>query len=488
MIGNETRDNGTCAATMTLVDRVPVRTWVFVAVLCMVQFVDVVGSTFLIVALPSVQREMALSNASTELLAGLYALFFGALLILGGKLSEVLGARRMVIVGLALFIVASLVGGTAPNPILLVAGRSVAGISAALSVPAATSLLAELFPSGPNRNRVLAIWTAAGAAGGASGLAAGGVVTELLGWRWIFLLNIPVVLAALVVVAWLAPPEGGKADPDAVDVRGALLLTGGLLALVLGVSNLRMASGMAEIATNGGVLLCGIGLLATFVVAERSNDVPLIPMRLLHLRSLVGSSMVASVLTFTTSASAVLMTLYLQGILGIDPTRSGVLLVPFSLAVVVGSVAGSRLASVTGFGRPMAIGLVTITISMILYLLGMHDGNLSWIVGGFALSGLGLGCASVASTACGLSRTGEADNGIASGLISSAAQLGTAIGIAVLGAVAALGTSFLASQPEASNAALTSGYRLAIIAAGMLALVVVPVAAWSAARAGEVTS
>ncbi len=313
-------------------------------------------------------------------------------------------------------------------------------------------------------------------------------MTDFLGWRWIFLLNVPIVLVALVIIFRLAPSDRNKAERHVVDVRSALLLTSGLLALILSLSRLRTASGTTQLVTNLVVLLCGIVLVVAFALIERSLDGPLIPMRLLRLRSLVGSSLVASVLTFTTTAASVILTLYLQRTLDIEPTRSGILLSPVSVAVVVGSVAGSRLVSVRGFGMPMVIGLLAIMSSMLLFVLGMREGSLFWIVSGLVISGMGLGCASVASTACGLSRVVEPDSGTASGLITSSAMLGTAIGIASLGAIAALRTSLLTSQPDPSDAALTTGYQLAIMVAGALALALVPVARWSAARERVVSS
>lgn len=483
MIENESRDNGTSLASAPVVDSVSAGTWVLVAVLCTVQFIDVLGTTFLIVALPSVQDEMALSNASTELLAGLFALFFGALLILGGKLADIVGARTMLIAGLWLFIVASCVGGAAPNPLLLFAGRSGQGISAALAVPAALSLLVDLFPLEQHRNRALGVWTAAGAVGGISGLAAGGIVTDLLGWRWVFLVNVPIVLIALAVVSRLTSPAIHQSRHRSLDIRGAVLVAGGLLALIFGLSNLRTSSGAAQLGTYLAVLLSGIVLLAAFVVVERSASDPLVPTRLVKLPSVTGASMVAFALTFTTSAAGVLLTLYLQDVRDIPPTRAGLLLAPSSVAVVVGSVIGSRLTSARGFGTPMVTGLLAIMSGMLVQAFGMGLDSLPWIVCGLVMSGGGIGCASVASTGSGLSSIDEADRGAASGLVTSAAMLGTAIGIATLGVIAALWTSFHAAGATPSGASLTAGYQAALIVAAVLAAAMAPVAIWSASRA-----
>lgn len=475
--------SATGATSATFTERgAGITVWLLVAVLCTAQFVVVLGTAFLIVALPSIQDDMRLSDGATDLLAGIFALCFGALLILGGKLADALGARRLVVAGFGLFVVASCLGGLAPNSLLLFAGRSGQGIAAALAVPAALALLAALFRSGSDRNRVLGVWTAAGAAGGAAGFAAGGVVTDGLGWHWIFLLNVPVLLVALGFVLRLAPPDGPKAELQAVDGRGAVLLTAGLLALMLGLSRLRNSAGSIELVANLGVLIGGIVLLVTFGLVERADRDPSIPTRLLRLRSLVGASLVAGALTFTTTAASVILTMFLQRVLEVEPTRSGLLLLPGNVAIVAGSFAGARLSSVRGFGLPMVIGLSAIASSTLPFVVGMGDASLTWIAAGFVLSGLGLGCASVASTACGLSRIGETDEGMASGLVTSAAMLGTATGIVTLSAIAALRTSGLGSGPDPAGEALTAGYQLAIIVAGVVAVALVPVAAWSTKR------
>jgi MFS family permease len=460
-------------------------TWLLVVVLCSVQFLDVLGTTLLVVALPSLQREMGLSSGTADLLAGLFALFFGSLLILGGKLADVYGARRVLVAGMGLFTVASAVGGMATSPLLLFAGRAGQGISAALAVPAAMSLLTALFPPGPRRNTVLGVWTAAGAVGGAAGFALGGVVTDMLGWRWVFLLNVPIAAVALMVVWSMTASGGDRAERHVIDIRGALLLTSGLLALILGLSRLRTSSGGADLAVNFLMLPAAVVLLAAFVTVERSTEEPVLPLWLLRLRTLVGASMVAFILTFTTTAASVILTMYLQRVLGFEATRAGMLLSPVSGAVIAGSAIGSRLLSRRGFGAPMVAGLVAIAISMLLFVAGMQAGTVRWIIVGLVISGLGLGCASVASTSCGLSRVDEAHRGTASGAIASSAMLGTAMGIAILGAIAQLGTSILASRTDQSRDALTVGYELAILVAAALAMAMIPVAIWGSARAGS---
>lgn len=449
--------------------------WLLAGVLCLIQVLDVLGTTFLIVALPAVQAEMGLSTGATELLAGVFALCFGALLVPGGKLADAFGARRVLIAGLVLFVIASLTGGLAPGPVPLFTGRALQGVSAALAVPAALSLLTSLFPQGPRRSRALGIWTAAGAAGGMAGFALGGLVTDGPGWRWIFLLNVPVTLVALVLVIRLAPASA-QAGSQPVALHRAALLAGGLLAVSIGLTRLRTSGDASELVWNGSILVIGLALLAAFARGERTARHPLIPRHLRRLPSLVGAAAVAGGLTFTTTSAAVILTQYLQHIHQLSPTQAGLFLAPGNVAIVIGSLAGSRLMTVRGFGPTMIAGLVAIGGAMGLCVLGLRTDALGWIAGGLVVNGLGLGAGSVASTACGLSQIREQDRGTASGLITTAAMLGTAIGIATLGGIAELWSRLQAGGALISDGDLTGGYAVALSAAGFLVLVLTPVA------------
>ncbi|MDQ3492588.1 MAG: MFS transporter, partial [Chloroflexota bacterium] len=406
-------------------------TWLLVAVLCTVQVLDVLGTTFLIVALPTVQREIGLSTASTDLLAGIFALCFGAFLVAGGVLADTLGARTILIAGLVLFVLSSLTGGLASEPVLLFGGRAGQGLSAALAVPASLSMLTTLFPKGPQRNRALGIWTAAG---GMAGFAAGGVVTDYLGWRWIFLLNVPIALLAILLVARLAPAAAPNRARPALAGREVTLLTAGLLAAVMGLTRLRAVDTASQLLGTGALLVGGLALLAAFARSDRAAANPLIPRQLRRIPSLIGASVVAGGITFTTTSATVILTLYLQHLHQFSATEAGLILAPGNVAIVVGSLAGSRLVASRGFGTTMAVGLVGIASGLALCVMGPRGADLGWIAAGLIVNGLGLGCASVASTACGLARVGEGDRGTASGLITSMAMLGTATGIATLGA------------------------------------------------------
>lgn len=327
--------------------RVPANAWVMLTLLCAVQWTDVLGTTIMIVALPSIQADLGLSGAALELAAAIYALVFGGSIIVTGRLSDMFGARRLFVSGLGVFSLSSLLCGLAISPAMLVGARAMEGLGAALAIPAALTMVTDLFPEGPVRHRAFGIWTAAAAGGGAAGFALGGLITDAVGWRWIFLLNIPIGLLALAILPRLAGDRWTSGVRTRLNVGGAVLLTAGLAALLFGLTRSK-EDGIASPPVL--VILCaGAVLLATFVISERQSDAPLIPDALLRSRALAGSALVAFDLTASTGAAGVLMTLFMQHELGLSPSRAGIMLAPFSVAVVLGSMAGARFTDRVGF-------------------------------------------------------------------------------------------------------------------------------------------
>ncbi|MGI8404400.1 MAG: MFS transporter [Thermomicrobiales bacterium] len=450
--------------------------WILVATLCTVEFVNVLGTTILIVALPTMQRQLNASDSVRDQIAGVYALFFGGFLIVAGRLVDLYGARRLFFIGMAVIGLALVLCSAALTGFMLMAGRALQGFGAAIAVPAALSMVMGTFPEEHNRTRALAWWTAAGAAGGAIGLAAGGVVTDVLNWRWIFLFNLPVVLLALAIVHMLVPSEAKRHAHTEVDVRSAALLTGGLLMLIFGLTSVAAAGfDLLRVVLPVGL---SVTVLALAIAIERRSSQPLVPGRLLRIRAFIGSCGVAFILTTTTSAAGVLLTLYLQNVLDRGAAATGMLLAPFSVAVVLGAGAGSRSAARLGYKATMILGLFGIGVAMSAYALWLPDRELGCIVVAWFISGVGLGLASVASTTFGLANAPTGEDGIASGLLNSAAQLGTAIGIAVLTTVASL-VAGRGGVAHPADRDLIAGFQYAFGIAGILALVTIPLAWWS---------
>jgi predicted MFS family arabinose efflux permease len=396
-----------------------------VAVLCAVQFVDVLGVTMVITALPSMLAGVGASPSAAGLLVTGYAMCFGGLLMLGARAGDRFGHRRVLLAGLAAFAAGSLLAAVAGSTAVLVAGRCAQGAGAAASVPTALALLAVVAPEAAPRRRALAAWSAAGAVAGASGFLVGGLVTEVAGWRALFWADLPLAAGLAVLVRATVPP-GRAALRERLDAGGAVLLTAGVMGLVLGASLLERGP------TRGaGLAAAGVGaaLLAGFAVLERRVRAPLVPAaaaRHPRLRAGAGASFLN---TATTSSAMTLVTLHLQGAAGLSPTAAGLRLVPFSLGVVAGAAAAAPALARRPPRAVIASGLGTIAVAdAALLATGGAPGPLVPIA---AAGGAGLGLSSVAATALGTAVGGRLQ-ATASGLLNTAAQLGTALGIAAL--------------------------------------------------------
>jgi MFS family permease len=443
--------------------RPPVRSRVAVAVLCLIQFVDVLGVTVVVIALPSMLRDLGAPAAAAGPVVTGYAMFFGGLLMFGARLGDRYGHRRALVYGLALFAVASLLGGIASSVWLLVAGRCLQGCAAAVSVPTALRLLTWVTPSPAARRRAVAAWSAAGAAAGASGFVVGGVVTQTAGWRVIFLAGVPLamLLAALVLRA-VPETDDERTHGGHLDVTGAVLLTSSVMAMVLGAAALEQrASRPAGLLA----LAAGVVLLPVFVRSQRRSTAPLLPARAMRDRRLRVGAATAFVNTATTSSVVTLATLQLQESGGLSPSAAGFNLLPVSLGVVVGAAGAApalrRFRPQTVLGMGLA-GIAAGSAALIAVATG------AWLVPvAVAVLGLGLGLSSVASTTLGTDVPTDLQ-GTASGALNTMAQLGTALGVAALlltaSTVDRLGLAFSGAQ---------LAWALAAAAASVTAFVVV---------------
>ena len=418
-----------------------------IALPCVAQFVIVLDVTIVAIALPAMQADLGLSTTTLGWVLTAYTLVFGGCLVAAGRLADRIGRRRAFAGGLGLFAAASLACGLAPNGAALLGGRVVQGLGAALVSPAALALVTAARPEGRARARALGWWTAAAAGGGASGWVLGGLLSGLLDWRWIFLVNVPLCVAAAV----LAPrflAEWRHPAPARPDVAGAVLATTGLGALVLALT-------LAE--TDG-------------LLAEARTPDPLLDRAQLRRPGVAGPSAVAAVLTATTTPPMLFCILHAQHVLGLAPVAAGLLFPPFNLAVVAGSLAGPRVVAAAGERRAMAGGLLAVAAgALALRAIAPGAPALPSLLGGFVLLGAGLGVASVASTARGTAALGAAEQGLASGLLATSAQLGTALGLAALVPLAAGHTHALGGGPAAQVAGFELGFSLAAVLAAAAA-------------------
>ena len=452
------------------------------ALLCMAQFVDVLDVNAVIVALHSIGEDLGFSQAGLQWVVSAYVLFFAGFLLLSGRVADLWGRRRTFVAGLALFTAASLLCGLSVSPGMLVISRAFQGLGAAITAPAALSIITTIFEEGPERDRAVAAWTAVAAGGGAAGLVLGGLITDALGWEWIFFVNVPVGVAGIALSYVLLSESRDPSASRRLDLLGAGTVTAGLVLLVLGLTRIE-ESGLGSPITLATLSFAAV-LFVVFVFVESRVADPLVPLGLFRLRGLVGSALVAFALTAATAPVSVLVTLYLQNTLGYPASFAGLAGLPLSLCVIAGSVLGGRIAGRVGGRATMSLGLVVVAAAALVTAGITAESGVAYVLVGAALSGLGLGCASVASTARGTSAVEEGKRGLASGFMNTSAQMGTALGLAALTTLAAAHADTLSGGSELGADALVAGYRLAfLVAAGVASLGMV--AALSLLRGAE---
>jgi MFS family permease len=417
--------------------------------LCAAQFMVVLDVTIVAVALPAVRRDLGLDAATLQWIITAYTIAFGGLLVPAGRAADALGRRRVFMAGLALFTGASLACGLADSAALLIAARAVQGAGAALVAPSALALLTAAFPEGAVRRRALAVWTAAAAGGGAAGWVLGGVLADGAGWPWVFLVNVPVGAAALLATRSLLA-ESRDPRPGPLDVPGGLALTAALALLVLGLTQ-----------TDARALAAAALAALVFGLVERRAPRPLLPRR--PPSGLVTGAGGAIALTASTSPAMLLAVLYQQEQLGHSALETGLGCAPLNLAVIAGSALGPRAIARAGARRAMGAGLAAVAAGAAAMAVAvLADGGLGALLPAFVVTGAGLGCASVASTLEGTAALGAADQGIASGVLNAAAQVGTAVGFAALISVATAAGSAAAGMGGAAALALAAAIAIAL--------------------------
>jgi EmrB/QacA subfamily drug resistance transporter len=428
------------------------------------------------VALPTIQRALGMSGPDLQWVVNAYALAYGGFLLLGGRLADRLGRRRVFLAGVAGFTLASLLGGLAASGGMLIAARGLQGLGAALAGPAALSIITTTFAEGSERNRALGVWSAVLASGGAIGMLVGGLLTQYVSWRWVLFVNVPIGALLLAATPRLVPDAAVELR-GRIDVAGAVTVTAGLAALVYAT---------AEIPQHGwaagrtlGLFLAAAVLLGAFLVIESRHRAPLMPLRIFARRDLAGADTVALLVgAALVGAPIFFLTLYLQQIRGFSAIAAGLATLPLGVAVIIASQLTPRLIEAIGPRRLLAGGLALSAAG--LALLGRIDPSGGYpvdVLGPIVLLGFGMGLSFVPLTASAMAGVPPADQGLASGLVQTAMQLGVALGLAVLTTMAAATTQDLLGHPTgppdpaALQDALTSGYALALRVAGLLSLV-----------------
>jgi EmrB/QacA subfamily drug resistance transporter len=432
--------------------------WLALALLATAQFVVVLDASIVNVALPSIGRDLNFSQDNLSWVVNAYTLFFGGFLLLGGRLADRIGRRRMFIAGMVLFAVASLAGGLAQSELWLIIARSVQGLGAALVSPAALSIVTTTFTEGAERNRALGVWGAVAGSGGAAGVLLGGVLTKYAGWEWVLFVNTPIGLAAAFVAPRLLL-ESRDRSSKTFDVAGAVSVTAGLALLVYTLVNANQAGwGSVETVLLGAIALA---LLAAFVVIERRNAQPLVPFSIFRLQTLRGSNIVALLIGMSLFSMFFFISLYLQQILHYDALKAGIAYLPLALLIIVSAGVASQLTTRIGFKPTLIAGLLFITVALLWFSRVSAPGGsyLGDVLFPSMLAAIGLGLAFVSVTIGAVAGTREQDAGLASGLINTSQQVGGALGLAILAAIA---NSVTDNSTAASGlVALNDGFRTA---------------------------
>jgi EmrB/QacA subfamily drug resistance transporter len=448
------------------------RRWFALALIVVAQFMVVLDVAIVNVALPSIQTDLGFSQESLQWVITGYAIMFGGVLMLGGRLSDLLGRRRLFIVGLALFTAASLLDGLAWSERSLIAFRLLQGLGAALLSPAALSILTTTFTEGRERNLALGVWGAASGSGGAAGVLLGGALTSALSWSWIFFINVPVGILVIALSPVLLRESRADLRHRHFDFAGAASITGGLMLLVYAMTRAAQHGWVS----GQSLALLGLSgaLLATFFVIEQRSQAPLLPLRIFRLRTLTASNASGLLMGGAIFAQFFLLTLYMQQVLHYSALKTGVAYIGLTLTIIVFSGVAQALVTRIGVRRVLPVGLALSTAALVWFARLPVEGHyFSDLFPPFLVSGLGMALAFVPMSIGALTGVRQTDAGIASGLINTSQQIGGAIGVAVATTVATTFTTrYVDAHAGASavgDAALTHGFQVAFYVLAALA-------------------
>jgi EmrB/QacA subfamily drug resistance transporter len=439
---------------------------VALALVASAQFVLILDLTIVTVALPTIGSELGFRSADLQWLVTAYSLTFGGFLLLAGRAADVFGHRRMFIVGMLLFGAASLAAGLAVNELMLVGGRAAQGLGGAFVSPAALALLTTTFGEGRDRNHALAIFGAVASAGAACGLVLGGVITDWVGWRWVFLINVPLA-AATSIAALRVFREVRREAGHGLDLPGATTIT---LALVCGLYAITRVE-RAGFDDTGAIasLAAAVVLAGAFLLVERRADDPLVPVRLLRLPTVLGTDVTSFAASAIIAATPFFLTLYLQRVLDLTPVQTGFAFLPMALVVMATSALAARLAEPVGVKPLLLSGLgALIAGSLLLSRVSVDGSYTSDVLPGMTLFAVGLALSYTTTTIGGTAGVSDDDQGVAGGLLNTANQIGGAVGLAVLATVAAAASD---QGTGSADAALVAGLQDAFLAALVFAVI-----------------
>lgn len=432
-------------------------------VIACAQLLISLDNTIVNIALPSMESALDISRADLAWVVTAYALPFGGLLLVGGRAGDLFGRRRVFRAGLVILALGSLVGGLAPNPQLLIAGRVLQGIGSALIAPTALSLVATTFPAGPERNKAMGLYGAMGGLGATVGLLLGGLLTEYVSWRWVLFVNVPVVLAVLFGTTAL---PGGHRERGRIDIPGGITVTASMISLVYAITR-ASAHGWGDSVTLGFLGAAAI-LLVVFIAIQARSRIAMMPARVVRSQARAGANVAFLLIGAGMFGTYYFLTLYMQGVKEYSAMQTGLAYLPLAFGMAVSAAAlGPKLLTRLTPRAVISLGLVIGTGGMLWFATLAPDSSyLATLLPAMLVSGIGLGMAFVSTMMSGVSGLAPHDTGIASGLINTSQQIGGATGLAVLATIAAGVSNSLFRDGAEPATALTDGYTTAFLVGG----------------------
>jgi EmrB/QacA subfamily drug resistance transporter len=446
-----------------------VNPWLVLVIACMAQFMVVLDITVVNIALPSMQRGLHFSPANLQWIVNGYTLVFGGFLLLGGRAADLFGRKRLFLIGVGVFTIASMLNGLAQSSGMLIVGRGLQGLGGALVSPAALSIVTTTFTDGEQRTKALGVWSAIAAGGSAVGLLVGGALTDLASWRWVFFVNLPVGIITFVLALRFVAESRVNLARRSLDLAGAFAVTSGLVILVYAIVKAQSFGwGSARTLGLGAV---AVALLAAFVAIESRSKAPLMRLSIFRVRSLAVADTVLLLLASGMFGMFFFASLYIQQILGYSPLKAGLAFLPVTAVIMIGAGLAQQLIRRFGVRNVGAFGIALASVGLlVLTQLPVHGSYVGDVLPGLLPLGLGLGLAFVPITLLGTSGVREEDNGLASGLFNTAQQVGGSLGLAVLSTLAASQAARVlhGSGLAAIQTARVSGYHVAFLAAAIM--------------------
>ncbi len=444
-----------------------VHRWLVLVLVCMAQFMVILDATIVNVALPSIQADLDMSEADLQWIVNAYTLVFGGFLLLGGRAGDLVGRKRVFLVGVVVFSVASLLNGLAPSSEFLILFRGLQGLGAALISPAALSIIMTTFEEGPDRTKAMGVWAAIAVGGGAVGLVLGGVLVDWLSWEWIFFVNVPVGIAVFIASLLNVPESKDEHEHKSFDIQGAVTVTGGLIALVYTIVEAQEKGWVSAHTFGFGAL--AIALLTTFVVVERRSSEPLVRLSLFRVPTVRAANVVMFVVAAGLFAMFFFNTLYVQRVLGYSALEAGIAFLPFTLGIIIGAGLSQRLVPALGAREVPLIGMALAVVGLLLFVRLQPGGEyLPDLLPGIMLCSVGMGLTFVPVTLIATSGVPAEDAGLASGLYNTSQPVGGSRGLAILATLAASKTEDVLGgggepTPAEQGQALVDGFHIAYV-------------------------